>query len=130
MGLQCTFAFFGIFWPRTPLVCTFYVVNYTFFWPPTHTKCKVICERPLTTQEICSKFIKTQIYVGFGHDCVCSNIESKMLSQLEQPFYYKTSRWKGKPKGVDETHLCLDQFNLHTLLTSNPCSPSNYAKSI
>ena len=37
---QITFAFFGIFWPRTPLVCTFYVVNYTFFWPPTHPKCK------------------------------------------------------------------------------------------
>ena len=37
---QITFAFFGIFWPRTPLVCTFYVVNYAFFWPPTHPKCK------------------------------------------------------------------------------------------
>ena len=35
---QITFAFFGIFWPRTSLVCTFYVVNYTFFWPPTHPK--------------------------------------------------------------------------------------------
>ena len=23
-----------------PLVCTFYVVNYTFFRPPTHLKCK------------------------------------------------------------------------------------------
>ena len=33
---QITFAFFVIFWPRTSLVCTFYVVNYTFFWPPTH----------------------------------------------------------------------------------------------
>ena len=37
---QITFAFFGIFWPRTPLVCTFFVINYTFFWPPTHPKCK------------------------------------------------------------------------------------------
>ena len=37
---QITFAFFGIFWPRTPLVCTFFVVNYTFFWPPTHPRCK------------------------------------------------------------------------------------------
>ena len=37
---QIKFAFFGIFWPCTSLVCTFYVVNYTFFWPPTHPKCK------------------------------------------------------------------------------------------
>ena len=37
---QITFAFFGIFWPRTPLVCTFYVVIHTFFWPLTHPKCK------------------------------------------------------------------------------------------
>ena len=37
---QITFTFFGIFWPCTPLVCTFYVVNYTFFWPLTHLKCK------------------------------------------------------------------------------------------
>ena len=37
---QITFAFFGNFWPPTPLVCTFYVVNYTFSWPPTHPKCK------------------------------------------------------------------------------------------
>ena len=37
---QITYPFFGIFWPRTPLVCTFYVVNYTFFWPPTQPKCK------------------------------------------------------------------------------------------
>ena len=32
-----------IFWhflPRTSLVCTFYVLNYTFLWPPTHPKCK------------------------------------------------------------------------------------------
>ena len=28
---QITFAFFGIFGPGTSLVCTFYVVNYTFF---------------------------------------------------------------------------------------------------
>ena len=37
---QIMFAFFGISWPRTPLVCTFYVANYMFFWPPTHPKCK------------------------------------------------------------------------------------------
>ena len=46
---QITFAFFGIFWPRTSLVCTFYVANYTFFWPPTHPSANVICERPLST---------------------------------------------------------------------------------
>ena len=37
---QFTFAYFGIFWPRTSLVCTFYVANYMFFWSPTHPKCK------------------------------------------------------------------------------------------
>ena len=37
---QITFEFFWIFWPRTPLVCTFYVANYTIFWPPTYPKCK------------------------------------------------------------------------------------------
>ena len=37
---QITFAFFGNFWPCTSLVCTFYEVNYTFSWPPTHPKCK------------------------------------------------------------------------------------------
>ena len=38
---QITFAFFGIFWPLTSLVCTFYVVSYTFLWPPKYPpQCK------------------------------------------------------------------------------------------
>ena len=37
---QITFAFFGIFWPRTALVCTFYVVNYTFSDHLPTPKCK------------------------------------------------------------------------------------------
>ena len=37
---QITFVFFGIFWPPMSLVCISYVVNYTFFWPPTNPKCK------------------------------------------------------------------------------------------
>ena len=28
---------FWHFWPGTSLVCTFHLVNYTFFWPPTHS---------------------------------------------------------------------------------------------
>ena len=30
---------------------------------------------------------------------------STMLTQLELSFQYRTSRWNGKPKDVDETHL-------------------------
>ena len=37
---KITMAFFGIFWPCTSLFCTLYVANYTFFWPPTHPKCR------------------------------------------------------------------------------------------
>ena len=37
---QITFAFFVIFGPCTSPVYTLYVVNYTFFWPPTHPNCK------------------------------------------------------------------------------------------
>jgi hypothetical protein len=31
--------------------------------------------------------------------------DSKILTQIEQSFQYKTGRRKGKQKGVDETHL-------------------------
>ena len=58
------FAFFGIFWPCTPLVGIFYVANYTFLWPPTHPKFKRnLWKAPFfTAVYIWERFIITWIF--------------------------------------------------------------------
>ena len=73
---QITFAFFGIFWPRTPLVCTFYVVNYKFFWPTTQPKCKRNLWKTSNDTEIESWFLITKPLI---HICIFFQVPGLQL---------------------------------------------------